>query len=109
MLSELTGFTKVIRPLVLLGLLGALVTDMMDWNTNRSLYNHMMLVDNYAVAFTALLITITFLWFFIYPGFFSEPTSRTDHFALIIFALIGGQMMVGYSNMLMLFLGIEIL
>jgi NADH-quinone oxidoreductase subunit N len=107
--SEIFGFKKVLLPLIMLGLVGALVTDVMDWNTNISYYNNMMLVDNFAVAFTGLLIVITLLWFVMSPEFFHEPTSRVDHFALIIFALIGGQLLTSYSNLLMLFLGIEIL
>ena len=41
--------------------------------------------------------------------FFTEPSSETDHFALIVFALIGTMVMVTFANMIMLFLGIEIL
>jgi NADH-quinone oxidoreductase subunit N len=42
-------------------------------------------------------------------GFFKDESSLTDHFALILFALAGGVLMVSYTNMTMLFLGIEIL
>jgi NADH-quinone oxidoreductase subunit N len=43
------------------------------------------------------------------PEYFHEATSRTDHFSLIIFALIGAVLLTSFGNMLMLFLGIEIL
>src|SRR3989442_4440912 len=69
----------------------------------------MMIVDNYSVAFTGLLIVITLLWFIMSPDYFHEPSSRTDHFSLIIFALIGAIILTSFGNMLMLFLGIEIL
>ena len=42
-------------------------------------------------------------------GFFKEESSQTDHYALILFALVGALLMVSYTNMTMLFLGIEIL
>ncbi len=107
--SEMLNFKKALLPIIVLGLVGALVTDVLDWNTSRHYYNEMMIMDNYAVAFTGLLIVITLLWFIMSPEFFHEPSSRVDHFALIIFALIGGQLLTSYNNMLMLFLGIEIL
>ena len=107
--SEMLNFKKAMLPLIMLGLAVAFIVNVMDWNLNKSFYNNMMTVDNYAVAFTGLLIVMTLLWFIISPDFFHEPTSRVDHFALIIFALIGGQLMTSYNNMLMLFLGIEIL
>ncbi len=107
--SEMLNFRKALQPLIMLGLAAALVTDILAWNTNGHYYNEMMIVDNYAVAFTGLLIIITLLWFILSPEFFHEPTSRVDHFALIIFALIGGQLLTSYNNLLMLFLGIEIL
>jgi len=106
--SEMLNFKKGLLVVIILGLAGALAADVMDWNLNKPFYN-MMVMDNFAVAFTALLIIITLLWFIMSPEFFHEPSSRVDHFALIIFALIGGMLMTSYSNMLMLFLGIEIL
>ena len=107
--SEILNFKKALMPLIIIGLLAALVANVLDWNTNRHYYNEMMVVDNYAVAFTGLLIVIALMWFLISPEFFHEPSSRVDHFALIIFALIGGQLLTSYGNLLMLFLGIEIL
>jgi NADH-quinone oxidoreductase subunit N len=107
--SELFDFKKIMLPVMLLGLIAALIADVMAWNSSLHYYNEMMIVDNYAVAFTGLLIAITLLWFILSPEFFHESTSRVDHFALIIFALIGGQLLTSYGNLLMLFLGIEIL
>ena len=107
--SEILNFKKALLPLIIIGLLAALVANVLDWNTNHHYYNEMMVVDNYAVAFTGLLIVIALMWFLISPEFFREPSSRVDHFALIIFALIGGQLLTSYGNLLMLFLGIEIL
>ena len=107
--SEILNFKKALLPLIIIGLLAALVANVLDWNTNHHYHNEMMVVDNYAVAFTGLLIVIALMWFLISPEFFREPSSRVDHFALIIFALIGGQLLTSYGNLLMLFLGIEIL
>ena len=107
--SEIFGFKKIIRPIILIGLLTALVFSVADWNTNQSLFNDMVLVDNYAVAFSTLLIGLTLLWFLLCNNLFFDPVTEVDHSALAVFALIGAVCMTMYSNMIMLFLGIEIL
>ena len=107
--SEIFGFRKILHPFVLAGLVAAFVTNTLDWNNGQHLFNEMMIVDNYSTAFMGLLIGITFIWCLMSPEFFIEPSSEADHFALIIFSLIGAMVMVTFSNMIMLFLGIEIL
>lgn len=108
LLAEIFGFRKLLYPVVLLGLIATFVLNLMRWDTDKTYYQ-MMHYDNFAVAFSSVLIGITFLWFIMSEGFFREESSLTDHFALILFALAGGVVMVSYSNMTMLFLGIEIL
>ncbi|HNP47985.1 MAG TPA: NADH-quinone oxidoreductase subunit N [Bacteroidia bacterium] len=107
--SEILGFRKLLHPIVLIGLLASFVTNLMDWNNGAHLFNEMVVIDNYSVAFMGLMIGITFIWCLMSPDFFTEPSSETDHFALIVFALIGTMVMVTFANMIMLFLGIEIL
>ena len=109
LLSEIFNLRKIVLPAVVLGLLGAGVANAFDWNSNASLFKQMMLLDNYAVAFTGLLIVITLLWFLMSSGFTTGHTHDIDHIALIVFALLGATVMVTYSNMIMLFIGIEIL
>lgn len=108
LLAEIFSFKKLLYPIVLLGLITTFVLNVSDWGTNQ-LYYRMMLFDNYAVAFTAVIIAVAFLWFIMAEGFFKEESNLTDHFALVLFALVGTVMMVSYTNMSMLFLGIEIL
>jgi len=107
--SEIFNFKRILLPLVYIGLALAFGWVIIDWNNTSTLFSDMILFDNYALAFSGLLIVTAFLWFLISPAFFHETTSRIDHFALIIFALIGAVVMVSFSNLLMLFLGLEIL
>jgi NADH-quinone oxidoreductase subunit N len=107
--SEIFGFKKIILPVIFAGLACALAASVYDWNTSRHYLNEMMIVDNYSIAFTSLMISITLIWFVLSPQFFHEPSSRIDHFSLIIFALTGAQLLTSFGNMIMLFLGIEIL
>src|SRR4051812_39781335 len=108
LLAEIFSFKKLLYPLVLLGLITTFILNIFDWGTNRPYYG-MMQFDNYAVAFTGVILVVAFLWFLMAEGFFKEDSNMTDHFALVLFALTGAVMMVSYKNMAMLFLGIEIL
>lgn len=107
--SEIFKLKKALLPVVFIGLITAFASIVVDWNSNIMYFNNMMKVDNYSLAFSALMVAITFLWFIISPGFFKDETSKSDHFTLILFALIGGVLMTSFNNLLMLFLGIEIL
>ena len=107
--SEIFNFKKFLKALVFVGLIGALGTTVMDWNSNKPYFNDMILMDNFSLAFIGLLIALSLLWFMMSSDFFDEPSSKTDHYALVIFSLVGAQLMVSFSNMLILFLGIEIL
>ena len=107
--SEIFGFKKLLHGIVLTGLLLALGATIMDWNKDLVQFNDMIHLDNSSLAFMALLIVLTALWLIMSPTFFEEASSKTDHYALIIFSLVGAQLMACFSNMLILFLGIEIL
>ncbi len=109
LLSEIFNFKKGILPLIYLGLFAAGAFVVRDWNTNMSYFNDMILLDNYSLAFTGLLILISFLWFISSPSNITDKDHEVDFFSLIIFALIGGMMLASFSNIIMLFLGLEIL
>ncbi|HRG37578.1 MAG TPA: NADH-quinone oxidoreductase subunit N [Bacteroidia bacterium] len=108
LLAEIFSFKKVLYPIVLLGLATIFVFNAMEWNTDMT-YFKMMRYDNYAIAFSSVILLVAFLWFLMSQDFFKDETNKTDHYALAIFALTGAVLMVSYTNMSMLFLGIEIL
>jgi NADH-quinone oxidoreductase subunit N len=118
-------------------LLGAIAAAVKDRNTEIHYYGNMLTFDNYALAFSVLICATAFLWFLMAEDFFPpllwrgqpkdvrqrmDPTGRglalarvggevdkTDRYALVLFAIFGAVLMASYSNMVMLFLGIEIL
>lgn len=108
LLAEIFSFKKILYPVVLLGLLATLFVNVLDWGTDVPYFN-MMRFGDYAVAFTSVLIATAFLWFVMADSYFKEESSLTDHYSLVLFALVGAVIMVSYTNMAMLFLGIEIL
>jgi NADH-quinone oxidoreductase subunit N len=108
LLAEIFSFKKLVYPLVIIGLITTLIFNAFDWGTDITYFN-MMRYDDFAVAFSTVLIGVSILWFVMADGFFKEESNMTDYFSLVIFSLAGAVIMVSYSNMAMLFLGIEIL
>lgn len=109
LLAEIFNLRKWLFPVVILGLLLSAVLLALDWNEGTAYYSNMLIFDNYAVAFSIVLSLIAALWFLMSKDYFENTTNVTDHFSLILFALIGAIFMVSYSNLAMLFLGIEVL
>jgi NADH-quinone oxidoreductase subunit N len=100
---------KVLLPVVLLFLATVFLTTILDWDQNRT-YFQMMTMDNFAVAFTTVMIASTLL---LLP-FSREYQVRMDpqlaeYYGLLLFALVGAIMVVSYEHLIMLFIGIEIL
>jgi NADH-quinone oxidoreductase subunit N len=70
----------------------------------------MMHVDNFSVAFNGVLIFTSAL-VFMFSGNYYKSVERPleDVYSLMLFALAGAIVMTSFSNLVMLFLGIEIL
>ena len=110
MLSEILRFRKqVLYPVVVAGLVIALGLTVNDWNTGIRYYSDMMYFDNYAVAFSALIISVVLVWFLMAKDFVSDPLRQSDFSSLIFFASAGAVVMVSHADLTMLFIGIEIL
>jgi NADH-quinone oxidoreductase subunit N len=109
LLAEIFNIKRFLFPVVILGLIASAVLLVFDWNQDASFYSNMLTFDNYAVAFSITLSIIAMLWFLMSKDYFENNTHITDHFALILFSLVGAVFMVSYSNLAMLFLGIEVL
>lgn len=109
LLAEILNIKRFLFPVVILGLIASAVLLVFDWNQGTAFYSNMLTFDNYAVAFSITLSLTAMLWFLMSKDYFENTTHVTDHFALILFALVGAVFMVSYSNLAMLFLGIEVL
>jgi NADH-quinone oxidoreductase subunit N len=109
MLTEILNFRKALYYLTLLGLVIALGLTIMDWGTNIRYFSDMMFFDNYAAAFSGVMIFVTLLWFLMSESFLKNNPRQADFTALISFALGGAIVMVSFADLIMLFLGIEIL
>lgn len=107
---KLRKFALAVGALGLLSLIGVSVA---DWGTHQvpfAEYGGMLLFDNYALAFTVAFAAITLLWLFLTSDTYgSNHHKRVDIYALSFFSLCGAVLMVSYSNLVMLFIGLEIL
>ena len=109
LVAEIVNIRKGLAVILMLGLAATALLLTLDWNTAIGYYNNMVVLDNFAIAFSVLISLTTILWFSISRSFFQELAYRTDRSALIIFAVVGAFLMVSFNNLAVLFLGIEIL
>ena len=110
MMSEFIGLKKFIYPIILISLIGILGYNACTFWNNTELHYGMLMHNNYSIAFGSLLITITLFWFILFRSSYNTGEfNQGDHYALILFSTVGGLVLVSFTNMSMLFLGVEIL
>ena len=103
--------TKLILPVTIVGLLVALGLAIAQWNNvAQPVYHGMMMFDNFSIAFSGITIIATILILMLSGGYF-EKISRNvaEYYAIILFSLAGIIVMVSFYNLVMLFIGIEIM
>jgi NADH-quinone oxidoreductase subunit N len=102
---------NALLPVSILGLLGALVLAIGEWNSGASpIYSGMMHFDNFAVAFSGLTIISTILILLLSKTYFEKISENVaEYYTIILFALVGIIVMVSYHNLSMLFVGLEIM
>ena len=101
---------KIILPAVIIFLAIVFGVNFLDWNNPQSYFNGMLTIDNFAVAFSAIMVLSLVLIIPFSHKYISEGNPHlAEFFSILMFSLVGGIMMVSYENIIMLFLGIEIL
>lgn len=108
--SGLFKLHKWLLAFSLVACLFAFILNLSGWNLQGSYYNHMITIDPFAIKFTGLLIFETILVFLLCGFYYSNEIEHlADIYSLFIFSLIGGIVMVSYSNLVMFFIGLETL
>ncbi len=110
LLAEIFNLRKLLIPAVIIAITVIFGVNYMEWNQGGSFYNDMVRIDHFSVAFSALVLIIGLLIFVLSADYYkNEQQHISDYLAILIFTLCGALIMLSYSNMAMLFLGIEIL
>ena len=111
MLAEIFKFRRLLLPLVLLGIVAAFAFNYMEWKTPMSIsyFDNMIGYDHLALAFSGIILVTAFFWFILANDYFEVENNLVDHFALVLFAIVGALMLTAFKNMTTLFLGIEIM
>ncbi|MBL7829360.1 MAG: NADH-quinone oxidoreductase subunit N [Saprospiraceae bacterium] len=102
---------SALQPIALVGSLlalgGVFAGPPPGWN---DMYPNMFVFDNFALAFSAVAILSAALIFGLSGwGFRNLNATLGDNYGLILFSLCGALCMFSFTNLVMLFLGIEIL
>jgi NADH-quinone oxidoreductase subunit N len=103
------GERMPIGPLGAIGLTGAAVSSLLLWNRNASSFG-VVSADNFGLFVTWILIIVGLLSLAI-----SEPTidrerlPRGEYYALMLFAIAGMMLMATASDLLLIFLALEVL
>jgi NADH-quinone oxidoreductase subunit N len=101
---------RFLLPVAGLGLVVSLGLSVCDWGQTQSWYHNMFVTDNFSAAFGGLMIFSTLCILLIPTRYLSENDSHLEAiYALILFSLIGGLLMISASNLVTFFVGLEIL
>ncbi|GAB2605102.1 NADH-quinone oxidoreductase subunit N [Spirosoma areae] len=107
------GFLKskaILLPATLLFLLITLAANFLDWNKTYLYFNDMMRTNNLSMVFTAIVLGSAFMVVALSGNFTeNEDAQPAEYFCLILFSLVGAVMMISFENLIMLFVGVEIL
>jgi NADH-quinone oxidoreductase subunit N len=103
------GERMPIAPLGAIGLVGAAIASAVLWNHNASSFG-VVVADNFGLFVTWILIVVGLLSLALSaPTIDREHLPRGEYYALMLFALTGMMLMATASDLLVIFLALEIL
>ena len=106
----LLGNQRLLAPVGLLGLAGAIALFVLDQYINLPVFAHMVAFDRTGTMFSLGMVVITALVFVFGLDYYARAQEDVaEQYALMIFSLTGAFLLTSYTNLLMLFLGVEIL
>ena len=108
------GFQKsknLLLPATLLVLAVVLVANFLNWNEVPSLYFKNMLFENkLTMSFSGIVLLSALLIVALTRGFIDDESAQpAEYYTIMLFSVVGAIMMIGFENLIMLFLGVEIL
>ncbi len=113
MVSMFLGFSKSkghLLPATLVFLLLALLGNFYEFNQPQNYFIAMMETTPVSVVFSSVIILAAFLTVPLSTRYVNDARAQpAEYYAILLFSLVGAIMMTNFENMLMLFVGVEIL
>ncbi len=96
--------------LSLFGLIGAMLIGTQLWGRQTSTFSGMFLLDNFGLALTFIFLTVAVITVLLSVAYTSDRgLVRGEFYALILFAVMGMMIMATAGDLIVVFLGIELL
>lgn len=100
----------LLAPVAILGVAGAAALMLFDQRPLPAWANGAMAFDALSVQFCVAMAGITLLLFVFGADYYKRTEENVaEHYALMVFSLVGAFLLTSYQDLLMLFLGIEVL
>ncbi len=110
MLAEMLNLRKFIIPVAVIGLLSIFGLNLTDWNVNHGFYHNMVMIDNFSVGFSALVILLAIFLILLSGDFYRQESEKiSDYLTVIIFTVAGALALISFGNMAMFFIGLEVM
>lgn len=108
LVSEFLSLRKMLLPMAIVALFAVMLLSYGHLQSVESVYG-MAELNPFSSKFLMVLCGLGILWLWGFRRFFEDEKTTTDYFALALFSFAGAACMVSYTNLAMLFLGVEIL
>ena len=101
---------KILLPASLFFVALAFFSNFIDWNKPGLYFSNMLEASNLSILFTSIILLSAFLIMALSKGFIDDEHAQpAEYFAILQFSLVGAIMMTNFQNLIMLFIGVEIL
>jgi NADH-quinone oxidoreductase subunit N len=101
---------KILLPASLLFVAIAFLSNFIDWNAPGLYFYDMLEASNLSIVFSSIILLSAFLVMALSKGFLDDEHAHpAEYFAILQFSLVGAIMMTNFQNLIMLFVGVEIL
>lgn len=105
----IANLKKWLTPVIIIGLLVSFGLTLADWGQVKSYYSNLFFTDNFSVAFGGLMILSTIIVVLMSVQYYKDDTRSLEGiYAILLFSLAGGLIMISSPNLVTFFIGIEI-
>lgn len=108
--SEFTKKLKIQSAIALVGFASVIAVGFLQWNKPHSYFNGMASIDNVAIVFNTIILASTLLVVLLSMFYYKSGDNHVGEvFGLMAFSIFGAFLITGYTNLIVLYLGIETL